>query len=66
MTIRFQELWEVEPWGLLKGAVTLLEKIWSAREKEVVQEEESLRKELHDKRDWIGDLRGSGVDWLIL
>ena len=66
VTIRFQELWEVEPWGLLKGAVGLLERIWLARRKEIVQGEEDPQKGLHRKRDWIGDLKGSGVDWLIL
>ena len=64
--IRFQELWEVEPWGLLKGAAGLLEKIWSRRAKEVVQGEDKMRKGLHGKGDWIGDLKASDVDWLIL
>lgn len=48
---RFQELWEVEPWGVNRGALGVLEGIWSQRS---------------GSGDWIGELRARGVDWLVL
>ena len=69
MARRFRELWEIEPWGLIKGALSVLERIWMGRRssrKVVVASGETLAKEEKRNEDWIGDLRGSGVDWLIL
>lgn len=66
---RFQELWEVEPWGLMKGALEVLERIWSRRRSKVESTEHidgSTTQRNVGYEDWIGDLRKSGVDWLIL
>ncbi|KAK4934464.1 hypothetical protein LTR10_024278 [Elasticomyces elasticus] len=61
---RFEELWEVEPWGLIPGALGELKKMWSSRMtvtgKFVIQD----GKQHHGS--WIEDLRGRGVDWLII
>lgn len=66
---RFQELWEVEPWGLMRGALEVLERIWAIRTDETLTSENgngtpSTSNMMGD--DWIGDLRKRGVDWLIL
>ncbi|MCJ1458314.1 hypothetical protein MMC28_008685 [Mycoblastus sanguinarius] len=64
---RFQELWEVEPWGLIRGALGVLERIWVGRRSGVVVNGEgTLLKGKKGDGDWIGDLKGGGVDWLIL
>ncbi|KAF2716465.1 hypothetical protein K431DRAFT_235322 [Polychaeton citri CBS 116435] len=64
---RFHELWEVEPWGLIRGALGVLETIWKGRRRGTVIDEEGapLEGKMGDG-NWIGDLRGRGVDWLIL
>ncbi|KAI9742851.1 MAG: hypothetical protein M1818_003580 [Claussenomyces sp. TS43310] len=63
---RFQELWEVEPWGLIRGALGVLERIWMGRSGVVVNGEGTPLRGKKGDGDWIGDLRGRGVDWLIL
>ncbi|KAL9620364.1 MAG: hypothetical protein Q9160_005064 [Pyrenula sp. 1 TL-2023] len=63
---RFQELWEVEPWGMIKGALGVLGRIWAGRNNgAVVNGGEAMKEERRDG-DWIRALRGRGVDWLIL
>lgn len=63
----FHELWEVEPWGLIRGALGVLERIWEGRRGGVVVNgKETLLKGNKGDENWIEDLRGSGVDWLIL
>jgi hypothetical protein len=64
---KFRELWEVEPWGLIRGALGVLEKIWAGkRSGELGNGEGTLPTREKGDRDWIGDLRDIGVDWLIL
>lgn len=57
---KLQELWEIEPWGLIRGSAGLLKKMWEERKNG------ELLNETKDKGDWITELRGKGVDWLIL
>ena len=67
VTRRFQELWEVEPWGLIRGALGVLERIWAGRRSEVMDDGEGALVEGKEvDGDWIGLLRDGGVDWLIL
>ena len=67
MARRFQKLWEVEPWGLIKGALGVLERIWlGKRSRLMVEGEGTLLKEQKGDGDWIMELRRRGVDWLIL
>ena len=64
---RFQELWEVEPWGLIRGALEVLERIWTGRSNgAVVDEGGNLLKGEKGDKDWVRELRGMGVDWLII
>jgi hypothetical protein len=67
VAIRFQELWEVEPWGLSRRAMGVLKSIWERRRSGVVANRaEALLKWTKGDGDWIRDLKGLGVDWLIL
>ncbi|KAJ9621810.1 hypothetical protein H2204_011726 [Knufia peltigerae] len=64
---RFEELWDVEPWGLIKGALGVLLKIWSNRMTNVVDGDKvNVRAEKLEHSNWIQDLRGRGVDWLVI
>ena len=53
---RFEEMWSVEPWGNVKGALGLLESIWKRRSLEA----ESI------PHDWVSHLRSLGVNWLVI
>lgn len=66
MAGRFQELWKVEPWGLIRGALGVLERIWVDRGTVVVNGEGTLLEGERGEGNWIRDLRERGVDWLIL
>ena len=55
---RLREIWEVEPWGHIRGTLGALELIWHRR-KTAAQGGASVV-------DWIEDLRTMGVDWLIV
>lgn len=56
---RLRALWTVEPWGLIRGALSVLESIWSARNNPSAEDEPQTR-------NWLQDLRDAGVDWLIV
>lgn len=53
---RFQVLWKVEPWGLIRNGLGVLENIWAEK------------RSMDGKRDcdWLRSLRAKGVDWLII
>jgi hypothetical protein len=64
---RFEELWEVEPWGLLRGASGVLERIWSKKRSGGVRNGgRILLKDEKGDMNWIEDMRECGVDWLII
>ena len=65
---RFQELWAVEPWGLIRGALGVLEDIWAGRRggKADVDKPSGAAEQKRGRGDWIGVLRDRGADWLIL
>lgn len=65
---RFQELWEIEPWGLKRGVLKMLEGIWEKRRRweGPVDSEGSLPQGDTSDWNWIDDLRERGVDWLIM
>lgn len=64
---RFQELWRVEPWGLIRGAFEVLENIWKRRRSGVVADmEENLPMRKGGDGEWTKESRESGVAWLIL
>ncbi|KAF5013964.1 hypothetical protein FDECE_52 [Fusarium decemcellulare] len=51
---RFQEAWEMEPWGLTREALGVLRTIWEGRKNE---DEENW--------NWIEKLKNIGTDWMI-
>ncbi|KAL5323757.1 hypothetical protein ACEPPN_008298 [Leptodophora sp. 'Broadleaf-Isolate-01'] len=56
---RFQELWEVEPWGLMRGAIDVLDQIWAEkRDAAVVGKRQN--------ENWLVNLKARGDDWLII
>ncbi|KAG4434436.1 hypothetical protein IFR05_010076 [Cadophora sp. M221] len=56
---RFLELWEVEPWGLMRGAIEVLDQIWSEkRDTSFVGNRQN--------GNWLVNLKERGVDWLII
>ena len=62
---RFAELWEVEPWGTVRGALDVLRDIWLEKDGTTVGEQ-SMRREGSYDGNWIACLRRTGVDWLII
>lgn len=62
---RFAELWEVEPWGTIKGALDVLRGIWLEKDQAMIAEQGTRREDSHDG-NWIARLRETGVDWLIM
>ena len=62
---RFAELWEVEPWGTVRGALDVLRGIWSEKDGLMVGEQDT-RCEGPSDSNWIVRLRQTGVDWLII
>lgn len=64
---KFEELWQVEPWGLMRGAREVLERIWAGKKNGVAANEEGVPLHASDgPANWITDLRSRGVDWLII
>lgn len=64
LTKRFQDLWLVEPWGTIRGALGLLQIIWKERNCMVIGEDESPSLQGH--ANWIEKLRAMDADWLII
>ncbi|KAI4723782.1 hypothetical protein E4T49_08491 [Aureobasidium sp. EXF-10728] len=63
---RFRELWEVEPWKLVRGALDILEGLWS-KKSSITQQCGSMSSSDEIKgSDWIQYLRDMDADWLIL
>lgn len=62
---RFAELWGVEPWGTVRGALDVLRGIWSEKNGAMVGGQ-STKYEGSRDGNWIASLRQTGVDWLII
>jgi hypothetical protein len=63
---RFQELWEMEPWGLTREALGALETIWDGRKNEDAVKSSNDRLHKHEEDwNWIQKLHRMGTDWLI-
>lgn len=62
---RFAELWEVEPWGTVRGALDVLRGIWLEKDGTTVGKQ-SMRCEGFCDGNWIAYLIRTGVDWLIV
>lgn len=67
VVVRFGELWQVEPWGLLRGGLEVLESIWDRKRRRAMVHSEGIFVEKSPgPDDWIRDLRERGVDWMII
>lgn len=63
---RFQELWEVEPWGLTREALEALRTIWDGRNNEdAVKSGNDGFYNQEENWNWIEKLKNIGTDWLI-
>jgi hypothetical protein len=62
---RFAELWEVEPWGTVRGALDVLKGIWLEKDGPMAGRQSTRHEGSHDG-NWIASLRRTGVDWLIV
>ncbi|CAI6091417.1 unnamed protein product [Clonostachys chloroleuca] len=63
---RFQERWEMEPWGLTREALEALRTIWDGRKKEnAVKSSNDRLHEQEENWNWIEKLQNIGTDWLI-
>lgn len=60
---RLSELWAVEPWGTIRGALGVLQEIWSEKDKGAAC---GRRGRGCSDSDWVVGLREKGVDWLII
>jgi hypothetical protein len=58
---RLENIWKLEPWGLLRKAAEILQTIWDAKTSGPAMGDEQIR-----DGDWVQYLRVKGVDWLIL
>lgn len=63
---RFSELWQVEPWGTIGGALDVLRGIWSDRKQHGSFGGDDSGCDEAGNGDWIAKLRDTGVDWLII
>ena len=59
---QLQELWNAEPWGLIRGALSLLERTWEERR----NQEYANHSGFCFQRSWIVELKAKGVNWLVL
>ena len=63
---RFQELWEVEPWGMIRESLGVLERIWKSKKRQVTNDRDrNPQTSENTENDWITELKSSGVDRLI-
>lgn len=54
---RLQSIWDVQPWGVVKGALALLEVIWNRP---------SARGEVADDGDWMSFMHKERLHWLVI
>lgn len=63
---RFQELWELEAWGLTREAIGALTTIWDERKNENTTESGNNMLDLQEENwNWVEKLKSIGTDWLV-
>lgn len=63
---QFQNIWAVQPWGLVKGALVVLRTIWANRRRGRDSQKTKYMTGLERDDNWVTYMKRSGVDWLIL
>ncbi|KAL0933709.1 uncharacterized protein CTRU02_210508 [Colletotrichum truncatum] len=66
VAVRFQELWEKEPWGLTREALGVLSTMWEFRKNaDAVESSNGQRRRQEENWNWIKKLEDMGADWLV-
>lgn len=63
---QFQNIWAVQPWGLVKGALAVLRMIWARRRRYEHCKNTHMSVDTEGDENWITYIKRMGVDWLIL
>lgn len=63
---QFQNIWAVQPWGLVKGALAVLRTIWAKRRLDGSNEDTNGPVDLEREENWVTYMKRSGVNWLIV
>jgi hypothetical protein len=63
---QFQNIWAVQPWGLVKGALAVLRTIWAKRRRGRDIQKTNCLADLERYEKWVTYMKRSGVEWLIL
>jgi hypothetical protein len=63
---QLQNIWAVQPWGLIKGALAVLRMIWARRRRYRDCEDTYTLVDKEENENWIAYMKGIGADWLIL
>ena len=63
---QLQNIWAVQPWGLIKGALAVLRMIWARRRQCKDCEDTYTSVDKEENENWIAYMKSIGADWLIL
>lgn len=63
---RFNNLWEVEPWGSLREAITVLQLLWEEQDEMILSNEARPHDDAQVDFNWIRRLRDLNVHWLVI
>jgi hypothetical protein len=61
-----QNIWAVQPWGLIKGALAVLRTIWARRRRYRDCEDTYTMADEEENENWVAYMKRIGADWLIL
>jgi hypothetical protein len=62
---QLQNIWAVQPWGLIKGALAVLRMIWARRRQYRDCEDTYTSVGKEGNENWVAYMRRIGADWLI-
>jgi hypothetical protein len=63
---QFLNIWAVQPWGLIKGALVVLRTIWARRRRNENSANHNLLVDTESEENWVTHMKRTGVDWLII
>ena len=63
---RFNKLWEVEPWGSLREAITVLQLLWEEQDEMILSNQVRCHDDAQVHFNWIRRLRDLNVHWLVI
>jgi hypothetical protein len=62
---QLQNIWAIQPWGLIKGAIAVLKMIWARRRQYRDCEDTYTSVGKEGNENWVAYTRRIGADWLI-